>query len=439
MLSVALIALVPFPTGSDDWPAWRGPQGNGIARGNPPIEFAEDHNLRWKTPIPGKGLGVPVVWGDRVYVTTAVGTGKVVEVEPEAGDSTGREGRRPGGRDRGSGGPMKLEEQDFVVLALDRATGKVVWEKKVVSAMPHEGTHPDGSFASPSPVFDGETLYAPFGSFGIFALSRDGEVRWQRDLGDMSIRNGFGEGSSPVLVGDLLILNWDHEGDSFLVGLDRKTGQERWRTARPSGTNWSSPIVVHTEGKDVVVVAGSATIGYDPATGKELWRNEGGGGAIASPIAIDELVVWVSGGRRGGQLRALVALPEKAEAEEPLLWSIDASVPGIPSPLCYDGRIYFLKDNNGLLSVLDPVSGEVTYGPERLDAVSDVYASLVAASGHLYVAGRDGTVEVLSMGSEIGTVAVNHLEDRFDASPAVAGDELFLRGHENLYCLAAQP
>lgn len=467
-LLLALHASDPS-SGSDSWPGWRGADGSGVAGGSPPIEWSEEQNVRWKVALPGKGLSSPIVWENRVFVSTAIGTGKKAEPAADAegeredrprrgdgerggpprgeGEGSGpprADGQRPGG-DRGRGGfgrGAAIEEQDFVVLALDRTSGAILWQKKLATLMPHEGTHPDGSYASPTPVTDGERLIVSFGSFGIFALSFAGEVQWHVDLGDMQINNSFGEGSSPVLCGELLIVNWGHEGDSFLVALDKKNGEERWRTPRPKGTDWSTPLLVHAAGRTELVIGGSRTAAYDPATGKELWhQGEGGGrgGAIASPVAIEELVIYASGGRGGGEARGLVAEASagKDEPTEPL-WSLRIDGPHVPSPLAYDGKVYLLKQDSGMLSVLDPASGTLVYGPERLDGVADVYASLVAAKGHLYVTGRDGTVEVLSTWPKIETLAVNKLEDGFDASPAIAGDELFLRGKEHLYCLAVK-
>ena len=435
-LVVPLALLSPSePAGTGDWAGWRGPNGSGAGSGSPPTAWAEDENVRWKAALPGKGLASPIVWGNHVFVTSAVPTGKKLEGKPAARteemDKMDKEE-----------GLLPIEEQEFVVLAFDRGTGKELWRKNVARAMPHQTTHPDGSYAAPTPVTDGERVYASFGSFGVYALTFAGELVWQVDLGDLMIDKEFGEGSSPVLCGDLFVLNWDHEGDSFLVALDKASGKERWRTPRPKGTSWSTPLVVKAGDQDEIVVGGARTIGYDAKTGRELWSfgpaDKGGGGMMSSPVAIDELVLVSTGGRRGGEIRALVALPE-AEAGEPAepLWTLSSTdVPGIPSLLSYEGKLYFLKGNSGLLSALDPGSGEIEYGPERLEGLADVYASPVAASGRIYVAGRDGTVTVLSALPKIETLSVNQLEDAFDASPALAGDELFLRGRANLYCIA---
>lgn len=210
-----------------------------------------------------------------------------------------------------------------------------------------------------------------------------------------------------------------------------------WRGADGNGVVWEERVC-----QEELVVGGARTTAYDPATGKELWHHGdagGRGGAIASPVAIDELVIYASGGRGGGEARGLVAEAAAAtdEPAEPL-WAVRVDGPHVPSPLAYDGKVYTLKQDSGMLSVLDPASGTLDYGPERLKGVADVYASLVGAAGRIYVAGRDGTVEVLSAWPEVATLAVNRLEDGFDASPAIAGDELFLRGRASLYCIAAQ-
>jgi outer membrane protein assembly factor BamB len=459
--------------GTDSWPGWRGVDGSGVSSGSPPIEWSEKEHVRWKVALPGKGVSSPIVWESRVFVTTAIGTGKKMDLKPgvargggppaEGGERRGPpRGEGRGGPPRGDGSPpddgppqggnrgpgrdssrelTQVEEQDFLVLAFDRASGTELWRKKVATAMPHQHTHADGSYASPTPVTDGKTLFASFGSFGIYALGPTGDVLWQVDLGDMRIEGGFGEGISPVLWGELLIVNWDHEGDSFVVALEKATGKERWRTARPSGTSWTTPIVVRVEEREELVIGGPRTAAYDPATGKELWHQgeQTQRRAIASPVVVGEHVIFASGARHGGEARALAAAPEatKDGAAEPL-WSKEVGAPHVPSPLAYGGKVYMLKQDSGMLSVIDPLTGEVEYGPERLSGVADVYASLVAASGHVYVVGRDGTVEVLTTWPKVETVAVNKLEDEFDASPAIAGDELYLRGKASLYCIAVK-
>ncbi len=474
MQILALLALLtPLSIdleGSDDWPTWRGPDGNSVSSGTPPIQFGEEDNLKWKAALPGKGLSTPIIVGGRVFVTTAV------SAEPEAGGSGSSRGSTGGGRGRGRGRSAPLSETDFLVIAFDRQDGSVVWEQIARTQVPHQGTHRDGSFASPSVVSDGERLFASFGSYGLYAYDLEGELLWELDLGDMNIANSFGEGSSPILWGDSLILAWDHDGDSFLVALDKKTGKEIWRTEREQGTNWGSPLVATgAKGQAQIIVASSTTIAYDAKTGAEIWScgaggsasagsgdgspegrggnragNRGGGraggrggarrgGIIATPVLHDGLLVYSTGTRSGGSFHALrVADAEgtKVEASDAMVWKRDRDAPRIPSPIVHDGILYALKGSSGLLSALDFESGEPLYTSKRLDAVGDVWATPVIAGEHIYILGRDGTVEVVTTGTEMETVSVNKLEDVFDASPAVAGDELFIRGRSNLYCFA---
>jgi outer membrane protein assembly factor BamB len=420
-LTIALLCSLPAPTsGPDDWTGWRGPRGDGTADGSPPIEWSEEKNVRWKAALPGAGLSSPIVWGAQVFVTTAVPTGK----------------KRAGVVNEHFREPFELEEQEFLVLAFARASGKELWRKRVNQAMPHEPTHPTNTYATPTPATDGSRVYCSFGSFGLYALTLAGELVWQVDLGDLT-NNGHGEGSSPLLHDGRLILLWAHWGNSFLIALDPASGKERWRTPLPEGNNCSTPLVVHVEGGDQIVVAGKRTIAFDPGTGRELWsfgeREPGTGTTMASPVAIGELVLVPSVDR--GDLRALVALPGGEPAE--MLWSRRSS-DDIPSLLAYEQRLYLLRGDSGQLTVLDSATGEVEYGPERLKGVSEAWASPVVAGGRLYVTGRDGKVEVLALAPEVHTLAVNALEDAFDASPAVAGNELFLRGKSSLFCLAEQ-
>lgn len=425
-------AKAPAPTAEHHWPQWRGPLADGVApHGDPPTTWSETANVRYKVPIPGRGHASPVVWGDRIYLLTAV------DAETPAAGAPAAEAE--GQRQRGVAADRELR---FVVLALDRATGKVVWERTAVRAKPHEGTHTDGTWASASAATDGERVWAFFGSRGIYCLSRDGEPLWQRDLGDMQTRNGFGEGASPVLAGDTLVISWDHEGDDFIVALDAKTGTERWRKPRTEITSWSTPLVVEADGKRQVVVNATGKVrAYDLATGAVVW--EVGGmttNAIPSPVAAGGLL-YVTSGFRGNALKAIRLAGARGELEgtPAVVWSHDRDTPYVPSPLLYGGVLYFLKHNTGLLSALDAATGKVHYGPARLEGIDGVYASPVGAAGRLYVVGRNGKTAVLAAGPELKVLAVNQLDDGFEASPAIVGREIYLRGRNHLYALAEAP
>lgn len=447
------------PRGADqNWHAWRGPLATGEApKADPPVEWGDKKNIRWKEEIPGRGHATPIIWGDRVYIQTAVETSKeaqaadgaslvpvLASLQPGGGPPEG-ERRRGGGRRGGGRGrnrpPAPKNLYDFKVLALDRKTGKIVWSKTVREEKPHEAGHSDASQASNSPVTDGEHLYAYFGSRGLYCLTFDGKVKWEVDLGDMRTRNEFGEGSSPVLHGDTLVVNWDHEGDDFIVALDKRTGKERWRVERDEPTSWTTPIVVEIEGKaQVVVTATNRVVAYDLATGKEVWSCGGmTANAIPSPMAADGLLYAISG-FRGAALLAIDFAKAKGDITDTpaIAWKYDRDTPYVPSGVLLNGRLYFLDNNRPLLSCLDAKTGKPLYEKERLAGIDGVYASLVAAKGRVYVVGRDGTTLVIKDGPKFEVLATNELEDGFDASPAIAGDELFLRGTKHLYCIAGK-
>jgi outer membrane protein assembly factor BamB len=430
-------ALAANDAAERHWPQWRGPRGDGVApQGDPPTTWSETSNVRYKVEIPGRGHASPVVWGDRIYLLTAI------DAEPPAAATAPPASAAPASgaqsfRDRGVAPDRDLR---FVVLALDRATGKTVWERAVVKARPHEGTHTDGSWAAASAITDGERVWAFFGSRGIYCLrGSDGEPLWHRDLGDMQTKLGFGEGASPVLAGDTLVINWDHEGESFIVALDARSGAERWRAARDEDTSWATPHVVEVAGQRQVVVNATGKVrSYDLATGKVVWEVGGmTANAIPTPVSANGLL-FVMSGFRGNALKAIRLAGARGDltGTPAVVWSHDRDTPYVPSPLLYDGVLYFLKHNTGILSALDAATGKVHYGPARLEGIEGVYASPVGAAGRVYVAGRNGATAVLAAGPELKVLAVNRLDDGFEASPAIVGREIYLRGRRYLYAIA---
>ncbi len=431
LLAVPLAAVAAESNESNDnWPQWRGANGQGVAEGSPPVTWSEDTNIKWKVDLPGLGTSTPITWGDKIFVTTAIDTGVLGpnKVEPP----------KEGGRGRKVFPPNVFE---WRLIALNRADGSVAWSALASKAQPHEGTHPDGTHASNSPVTDGKMVYAFFGSQGIHAYDLDGNRKWHKDLGDMTTRNGFGEGASPALHGDTLVVNWDHEGDSFVVALDKNTGDELWRRDREAErTSWSTPVIAEVgDGVQVIVSATNRVTSYDLATGKTIWETGGMTmNVIPTPMLADG-VVYVTSGFRGNATMAigLEGAAGDLTGSENIRWSYNQDTPYVPTPVLYDGLIYMLKSNKGLLSVLDAKTGELVYGIERLGNVPNVYASAFAANGHVYFLGRDGGGTVIKAGREFKVVAENQLDDRFDASPAAVGDELYVRGRKSLYCLKA--
>jgi len=279
-------------------------------------------------------------------------------------------------------------------------------------------------------------VFAHFGSRGLFALDAEGRVVWEKDLGDMTVKLSFGEGSSPALSGDRLFVQWDHEGESFLVALDRKTGRELWRRQRDEKTSWATPLVVEHGGRAQVITSATNRVrSYDAASGEILWESAGmTQNAIPTPVHADG-VVFLTSGFRGNALLA-VKLAEAAGdlgGTRAVAWSLDRDTPYVPSPLLYGDELYLLKGNNGLVSCFDARTGERLYGPERLEGVPNVYASPVGAAGRVYVAGREGKTAVLERGPAFKVLAVNALDDGFDASPVAVDRELYLRGQRYLY------
>jgi outer membrane protein assembly factor BamB len=453
--ALTLSAAEQSSPSAGDWPRWRGPLANGTAAGaKPPTSWSETEKVKWKMKIPGFGTSTPIVWKNQVFVVTAIPTGKKVEPaptpppeEPAAG-AGGPEGGAPGEdsrgrRRRGGGGGMRsetpAEAYQFAVIAVDRATGKTLWQKVAREEVPHEGHHRDHGFASGSPVTDGEHLYVSFGSRGIYCYDLKGALKWQKDLGDMQTRNSFGEGTSPALHGDTLVVNWDHEGDDFIVALDKRTGDERWRQKRDEPTTWSTPLIVEREGKaEVVVSARNRVRSYDLKSGAQLW--ECGGmteNVIPTPVSAFDHVYAISGYRGAALLAIKLGRTGDLTNTDAITWQHSKGTPYVPSPLLSGERLYFFAGNNGVLSAFNAKSGQPLFEAERIDGLlGGVYASPVAANGHVYLVGRDGKTVVIKDSDKLEPVATNKLEDKFDASAAIAGSEIFLRGHQYLYCIA---
>jgi outer membrane protein assembly factor BamB len=389
------------------WPMWRGPLGTGEAPGaKPPVEWSETKNVKWKVPLPGLGKSSPIVWRDTLYVTAAV---------------------------PGDGGTQK-----FTLMALNRADGKEKWSRVLREEKPHEGHHPDGTFAGGSALTDGQRLYAWFGSRGLYAVDLTGKVLWEKSFGQMQTRNGFGEGSSVAVHDGTVVVPWDHEGADFVVGLDAATGKEKWRTGRDEPTTWSTPLVVSQGVKPQVVLSGTnKVVAYDLATGAMVW--EAGGttvNAIPSPVFGDGLLIAM-GGFRGSMARAIRVADAKGSVTgtPAAVWTYEKDTPYVPSPLLYRGSVYFLKVNTGILTNLDARTGAARF-TERLP-IPNVYASPVAADGRVYVVGREGPTAVLEDGPALKVLATNALQDATDTSPALVDGELYLRGAKHLYRISA--
>ena len=420
MLYVTLNAQAPADR---FWPQWRGPFMSGVSTtANPPTEWSETRNVRWKVEVPGRGSASPVVWGDHVYLLTAVPAAAGV-ADPHAP----RGGLTPRGVHR------------FIVMAINRKDGKVAWQHTAREREPHEASHNDnGTWASSSALTDGEHVIAPFESQGIYTYDMKGKLIWQKDLGEKYMRNTFGEGSTPVLYKDRLFYVWDHQRESFIVALNKRTGEELWRVKRNEIDTWATPLVVeHGGGAQVIVPAMNRVISYDAANGNVVWETAGlTMNAIPSPVYGDGMV-FLTSGFRGNSLKAIRLEGAKGDITNTpaVAWTFDRDTPYVPSPLLYDGILYFLKTNNGLLSAFDAKTGKPHYQAQRIEGVPNVFASPVAAAGKIFVVGREGATAVIKPGPTLQVLATNTLDDHFDASPALVGSEIYMRGLKYLYSI----
>lgn len=410
----------------DQWGMWRGPLATGAApHADPPTEWSEDKNVRWKAALPGLGHSTPIVWGDRIFVTAAEEAGG--EVKPEF--------NRPGEHDNF---PLTHKHR-FLVLALDRATGAVLWKSAVREAVPHEGGHVSGSHASASPVTDGERVYAFFGSNGLYCLeAKGGAVLWAADLGKMHTKHGHGEGASPALHGGTLVVNWDHQEQSFAAAFDAKTGAEKWRRDRDEPTSWATPVVVEHGGRTQAIISATNRIrAYDLETGEIIWECGGlPNNVVASPVAADGIVVATGSYEKQAMLAInLDGAKGDITGSDQILWRRIRRTPYVPSPLLTGGHLYFFTHYQGVLTRADLRTGEEKAGPFRLPSIRNIYASPVAAAGRLYVTDLDGQTLVVTDAETPEPIALNKLDEPIAASAAIAGRDLFLRGDRHLYCL----
>ncbi len=429
-LSLAAIASVPAGERDDrelNWPEWRGPLGTGVApKADPPLSWNEESNVRWRVALPGRGHSTPVVWGDKIYLTAAVPYGPALEPKPETA---------PGAHDN----LPVTHRHESVVVAVSRAKRDIVWQKTVHRGLPHEGGHTTGSLASASPITDGTHVYAFFGSRGLYCLDPAGEIVWEKHFGEMQTKHAHGEGSSPVLYRNTIVVNWDHEGQSFVTALDKETGDPRWRIDRDEVTSWASPIVVEHAGKPQLIVSGTGRVrGYDLTSGGVIWECGGlSHNVVASPVAGNGMVFAASSYDRQAMLAIrLTGAKGDVTGTKNLVWRRVQRTPYVPSPLLYDDALYFLRHYQGILSRVDAKSGEERHGPIRLPRIRNVYASPVGAAGRIYITDRDGTTVVMSHDDERKLLAINQLRDTFSASMAIVGKEIFLRGEAQLYCIA---
>lgn len=425
--------LMAQDAGMNYWPQWRGPLGTGATvKGNPPVQFGENKNLKWKIEIPGKGHATPIVWEDNIVIQTAVATSQTVEKNADAEDE---------GEDRSWMQASKTDKiHEFKVLLVNRKNGQIKWEKTVATELPHESTHDLGSWASNSPGTDGELIYAYFGSRGLNCLDFDGNIIWQKDFGQMEKHMNFGEGSSPYIYEDKIFIQWDHEGDSYLYVLDKKTGDIAWQVERDVNTSWSTPVVVEVNGRPQVITTATDNVtAYDFQTGEIIWTSSGlTRNVIPNPIYSDG-ILYVMSGFRGSAMQAIDISKAKDNiiGTDAILWEYNQHTPYTPQPLLMNEKLYFLRVNNGFLSCIDAKTGEVYYSRENLEDISTLYSSPSGAADKIYIA-AENVVMVLKAGETFEVLASNEVNDNFHASPVIVGNDLILRGFNSLYCFSEE-
>jgi outer membrane protein assembly factor BamB len=427
-------ACQPSSLRAEEWPQFRGPGSLGVsAEKDLPSEWAPDKNVRWKVEIPGAGWSSPVVWRERVFVTTAV-TEKRFKPKPFS--------ESYGGINVGKGSD---ESYRWEVLCLERATGKILWKQTAAEGKPAIPIHPTNSFASETPVTDGERVYAYFGPKGLFCYDMDGKLLWKKDLGAYKMQMGWGTGSSPALDGDRLFVQCDNEEKSFLVALDKKCGMQLWRVDRDEKSSWGTPFVWRNKERTELVAGGGKKVrSYDPATGKLLWDLGGMSGTFTTtPVADDERLYTGSSGMPGTKSPLVavkagasgdITLKEGESSNAGVVWCQNKVSPFVTSPLVYSGYVYVLDSRLGMVSCYDAKAGEPVYVKERL-APTGFTASPWAYDGKVFCLDQGGRTFVLKAGPKFEVLARNTLDETFAASPAVAGGDLFLRGVTCLYCI----
>ena len=412
-----------------NWPQWRGPSGQGVStEKNLPVEWSATKNIKWKSPIAGRGHSSPIVWGNKIFLTTAIEGPVVPGAKAIKHIDEGKEYLHPDsvGADH---------KHLFKVICLSRDTGKILWERTAFAGTPYDNRHRKASFASSTPATDGKYVYAFFGTEGLFAYDLNGKLAWQAEVGKLGTF-GMGVGTSPILHGNLVIIQGDEESGaaSFIVALDKKTGKEVWRTPRKVQASWATPLLVNTAKRSEIITTGNeAVIAYDPVTGKELWRHKGvESNAIPSPVANSEMV-FISAGFPA-KIAMAITLGGTGDLVDAVVWKYAKGTAYVPSPILYGDYLYLTTDR-GILTCLDAKTGEVKYEGGRVPVPATFTASPIAFDGKILLTSEDGDTFMVKAGPKHEILATNSVGEPVYASPAVADGRIFIRGEKNLYAI----
>lgn len=434
VFTLVLSATPGFCLGDDSavWAQFRGPTGNGVSTEKHPTQWSDAENLAWSVEIPGGGWSSPIVSGGNVFVTTAVSEDK----SRPKGWGEGVQSMGSFYRSQPPAKPLKFE-----LHCISLSDGKRQWATEIVSRKPKHKIHPSNSYATESPVTDGNAVYAYFASIGVVAcVDFDGTLKWQRDLGEFKTSNDFGTGSSLAIHAGRLFVQCDNEEASFVCALDTKTGQDVWRVDRSTRTSWSSPIVWENQLRVELIVCGSGNVtAYQPETGKVLWSLTGTGGAYsASPTSDSKRIYFGNSGRTSrGPLVAVNAgasgeLTLDSIGDDAVAWVQESAGPGMCSPVVVDGRLYVLS--RGILTCHDAKTGKKVYR-ERLQNASSVTSSLWSADGKVFALNESGETMVISVGDKFELLSSNTTEGLFWSTPSIAAGSLLLRDAATVRCI----
>lgn len=435
-IAAALIAVGALQ--AQNWPQFRGPNASGVADGRRmPVKWDAEKgvNVRWKTPIPGISVSSPIVWGDKVFVTTAVSS------DPNASFRHGLYGDVEPSKDTAS--------QTWKVYALDKKTGQVIWERVSHQGVPKTKRHPKSSQASCSPATDGKTVVAFFGSEGLFAYDMDGKLLWKQDLGALNAGWFYdpdfewGVAASPIIYKDMVIVQCDIQKDSFVAAYRLKDGKQAWRTAREEIPSWATPTLYEGPPRAELITHATKFIrGYDPMTGKELWRLSGNSEVATPTPVIAHGLIYVTNGYRVIQpIYAIrpgasgdISLKPGQESNEFIAWSKMRGGPYMPTPVVY-GDLLYTCSNNGVLAAYNAKTGERVY-QQRVGSGGAYSASPVAADGKLYLASEDGDVHVVKAGPQYELLSSNKIGEVIMATPAITDGMLIVRSMKHVYAIA---
>lgn len=425
--------LGPAPDAVDThWPQWRGPSGLGVAAGDYPDEWSPDKNVAWKTAVEGRGHSSPAVWGDYLFLTTSL------EGEPAPDNKAPVHpdfNRKPGYVHPDSVGVDR--KHALKVLAFDARNGKLRWSRTAYDGVMYDDRHRKNTYASPTTVTDGEAVYAFFESAGVYSYAFDGTLNWKTSLGGLA-KAGLGPGTSPVLHGNLLILQCDQEmGDeSFIVALDKRSGREVWRTKRTTRRSWATPLLVRTPERIELIASGAeVVVSYDPDTGRELWRAAGvHSHPIPSAVAGHGLVILSAGSSAKRAMAIRLGANGDVTDSPAIVWRYTKGTAYVPSPILYGDYVYLMTDR-GLITCLDAKTGEVKYEGGRPPVPATFTASLVAFGGRLLMTSEEGETFVVKAGPVHEVLRTNPIGEPVYASLALARGTIYIRGERHLFAI----